>query len=171
MIALNPITALRLKRAKHRRAPMPVSQKPCRKKGETGGPSPYSVAGTLLYSFYEAGMRRKAQQVLTPEQLVDRQRTSTRRIRRSNNPVLVGRRTAQNPGGASMGTVQYAACDPAGSRAAERRKRQGAHLHQHPNVVARFANHPTPAQIEAAVAAVEAPAKAKRAPRKKAAAA
>lgn len=147
---------------------MPVSQKPRRKKGESGGPSPYSVAGTLLYSFYEAGMRRKAQQVLTPEQLADRQRTSSRRVRRSNNPVLIGRKTNQNPGGPSMGLVHYAACDPVGSRAAERRKRQGAHLHQHPSVVARFANHPTRAQIEEAAAAVEAPpAKKPRAPRKK----
>jgi hypothetical protein len=147
MTALNPITALRLKRAKHRRAPMPVSQKPRRKKGESGGPSPYSVAGTLLYGFFAAAELRKRQHRVPTQELLERRSRVTKRRRTSTGFLIAA---------------------PAGSREAERRKRQGAHLHQHPSVVARFANHPTPAQIEAAAAAVEKP---KRAPRKKAAAA
>lgn len=147
MIALNPITALRMKRAKARRAPMPVSQKPRRKKGESSGPCTYSVAGTLLYSFFSAGELRKRQHRVPTQADVDHRIRVTKRRRSS---------------------AGHAGCDVAGSRPAERRRRQGAHLHQHPSVVARFANHPTPAQIEEAAAAVEKP---KRAPRKKAAAA
>jgi hypothetical protein len=146
MTALNPITALRLKRAKARRAPMPVSQKPRRKKGESGGPSPYSVAGTLLYSFYEAGELRKRQHRVPTQELVERRVRVTKRRRSS---------------------FGHAQADIAGSRPALRRLRQK--LVQHPSVIARFANHPTREQIEAAAAIVEAPAKPKkpRAPRKK----
>lgn len=124
---------------------MPVSQKPRRKKGETGGPSPYSVAGTLLYSFYEAGELRKRQHRVPTQADVDHKIRVTRRRRSSSGSPLA---------------------DIAGSRPAERRRRQGAHLHQHPSVVARFANHPTRAQIEEAAARIEA-VKPKRAPRKK----
>lgn len=147
---------------------MPVSQKPRRKKGETGGPSPYSVAGTLLYSFYEAGMRRKAQQVLTPEELMARseRRARGRRVRNRIHVALLGMLSKRRHH-AAPGEVFYAPADVAGSRPAERRKRQGAHLHQHPSVVARFANHPTRAQIEEAAARIEAAPKPKRAPRKK----
>ena len=126
---------------------MPVSQKPRRKKGESGGPSPYSVAGTLLYGFFAAAELRKRQHRVPTQELIDRRIRVTKRRRSSGGSPLA---------------------DVAGSKPAERRKRQGAHLHPHPSVVARFANHPTPAQIEAAAAAIEKP---KRAPRKKAAAA
>ena len=145
MIALNPITALRMKRAKARRAPMPVSQKPRRKKGESSGPCTYSVAGTLLYSFFSAGELRKRQHRVPTQADVDHRIRVTRRRRSSSGSPLA---------------------DVAGSRPAQRRLRQK--LVQHPSVVARFANHPTRAQIEEAAASVEKP---KRAPRKKAAAA
>lgn len=59
----------------------------------------------------------------------------------------------------------HAGCDIAGSRPALRRLRQK--LVQHPSVIARFANHPTRAQIEEAAARLEAAVKPKRAPRKK----
>lgn len=129
---------------------MPVSQKPRRRKGESGGPSPYSVAGTLLYGFFAAAEIRKRQHRVPTQADVDHRIRVTKRRRSS---------------------FGHAGCDVAGSRPAERRKRQGAHLHQHPSVIARFANHPTPAQIAEAAARIEAAPKPKRAPRKKAAAA
>ncbi|QEE37984.1 MULTISPECIES: hypothetical protein [unclassified Methylobacterium] len=129
---------------------MPVSQKPRRKKGESGGPSPYSVAGTLLYGFFaQAEIRKRQHRVPTQDRLNHIERVTKRR----------------------RSSTGHAGCDLAGSRPAERRKRQGAHLHQHPSVVARFSNHPTPAQNEEAAARIEALPKSKRAPRKKAAAA
>ncbi|KQS75087.1 hypothetical protein ASG32_08290 [Methylobacterium sp. Leaf361] len=125
---------------------MPVSQKPRRKKGESSGPCTYSVAGTLLYSFYEAGELRKRMHRVPTQADVD-------------HKIRVTRRRYSSTG--------HAGCDIAGSRPAERRRRQGAHLHQHPSVIARFANYPTRAQIEAAAARIEAAPKPKRAPRKK----
>lgn len=111
---------------------MPVSQKPRRKKGESSGPCTYSVAGTLLYSFYEAGELRKRQHRVPTQADVDHRIRVTRRRRSSTG---------------------HAGCDIAGSRPALRRLRQK--LVQHPSVIARFANHPTRAQIEEAAARIE----------------
>lgn len=109
---------------------MPVSKKPRGPKRETAGPNPYTPAGTLLYSWYEHAAQRKLAGP-TMEEVTRRARTSKRR---------------------KFST--YRAAAPAGSREAERRKRQT--LTQHPSVIARFANHPTRAEIDAQIAKVEA---------------
>lgn len=131
---------------------MPVSKKPrrhYRDRTEPRGPNPYTRAGTLLYSFYElAALARRAGKDATIDQI-------QRHARRKERTRLHTK----------FATVR--SWIPAGpdSREAKRRRRQT--LTQHPSVVARFANHPTRAQIEATAQEVEKKtglvAKAKRA--------
>lgn len=116
---------------------MPVSQKPrihYRDRNMEGrGPNIFSAAGRLLYGFYDAAAaaRRAYAQATVAHMLREEQRKSRRR-----------------PGG------QIWLPANADSREAQRRRRQN--LTQHPSVIARFASHPTRAQIEAAAQAVEA---------------
>lgn len=107
---------------------MPFSKRPRRPRGEPRGPNPFTRAGTLLYSWYEAAMYRKLEQ---RDVTIETTRAHARRRTKA----------WRTPG--------------ADSREAKRRVRQGAHLSQHPSVLERFANHPTRAQIEETVREVE----------------
>lgn len=133
---------------------MPVSQKPRGPKREAAGPNPFTPAGTLLYGFFEAAAQRKLGGP-TVEEMTRRARTKKPRTRRHVGRYSIKRRTRYGVI-ADKGDSYAAPCDAAGSKPAERRRRQGAHLHQHPSVVARFANHPTREQIEAVAAPLEA---------------
>lgn len=130
---------------------MPVSKKPRGPKREDAtGANPFTIAGKLLYDLYEAAKRR-ALGGPTMEETTRRARTGKARTRRGKG--VIGRTVT---GRYIMGDVSISPCDPAGSRAAERRRRQGAHLHQHPSVIERFKNHPTRAEIDAEIGKVEA---------------
>ena len=157
-MTLNPITALRAKRARSRKASlMPVSQKPRMKfkdRDTAGrGPNLFTAAGKLLYGFYEFAASRRGQyaQATVDKMLRAEDRAEKLKPRKTSTRIQLGRRTRHNSV-VVMGHVMAAPADRAGSRPAERRRRQQAHLNQHPSVVARFANHPTQAQIEAALA-------------------
>lgn len=135
---------------------MPVSKKPRGAGRVATGPNPFTAAGTLVYSWYENAVQRKLAGP-TMEEVTRRARTGNRRTRR-HLTKFAGRgirSTLQRDG------IGFAACDPAGSRPAERRKRQK--LTQHPSVVARFANPPTQEQIRQAEAKTGIVAKVKRA--------
>jgi len=157
-MTLNPITALRAKRARSRKASlMPVSQKPRKKYADRDlagrGPNLFTNAGKLLYGFYDAGATRMRQytQATIDRMLRAEDRADKLKPRKTSTRIQLGRRTRHNQV-ITHGHAYAAPADRAGSRPAERRKRQQAHLHQHPSVVARFANHPTRAEIEAALA-------------------
>lgn len=117
---------------------MPVSQKPrirYRDRNMEGrGPNIFSAAGKLLYGFYDAAAaaRRAYAQATVARMLREDQRRSRRR---SGNSAWI-------PANAD-------------SREAQRRRRQGVYHTQHPSVIARFANHPTQAHIEAVAQEVE----------------
>jgi len=133
---------------------MPFSKKPRRRydpHAEGHGPNPYTTAGTLVYSWFEQAAMRKLGHATA-------ERASPRKRRTRRHPTThVGFRTRQNRLGSviTRNGITMAACDPAGSKPAQRRLRQK--LVQHPSVVARFANHPTRAQVDEAIAVAEKP--------------
>ncbi len=159
-MTMNPITQLRQQRAKSKRASlMPVSQKPRKKYKDRDlagrGPNLFTAAGKLLYGFYDAATTRLRQYTQSTVDCMVRAEDRAEKLKPKLRTRLmpVGYRTRRNPyGGQRQGPAYAAPCDAAGSRPAERRRRQQAHLHQHPSVIARFAGQPTAADIAAAEA-------------------
>lgn len=133
-MSTNPITQLRLKRAKSKRAPMPVSKKPRRPHAEAVSRiNFFSEAGKLLYGRLIAavtGIRFDYTMEIMMER-EERKRARSKRLRSNGSwkPAANGAREC--------------------ARECARRMRQ--HLTQHPSVIARFANHPTRAQIESEI--------------------
>lgn len=133
MSSTNPIYELRKFRQKHRRAPLNMATKN-RKKRRDFFISYASSAGQMILKFLTRIRPGMAEAIRNDE----RQARSMARI--------IGRRR-RAPG-------QSFLVAGSNSREATRRRRQGVFAAQHPSVVARFANHPTRAQVEAAAAQV-----------------